>query len=80
MKKKKSFSIMSHLKHTLLQGLVLTFPWSEESNAAAGNSVCIKISNTVHNSMGSLRHESPNVGNKWFCKNLFMHKKQQTGF
>jgi hypothetical protein len=53
---------MSHLKHTLLQGLVLTFPWSEGSNAAAGNSVWIKIPNTVHNNMGSLRHEPPNVG------------------
>jgi len=55
---------MSHLKRTLLQGLVLTFPWSEGSNAAAGNSVWKKILNTVHNSMDShsLHHESPNVG------------------
>ncbi len=53
---------MSNLKHTLLQGLVLIFPWSEGSNAAAGNSVWKKIPNTVHNSIGALRHEPPNVG------------------
>jgi hypothetical protein len=53
---------MSHLKYTLVQGLVLTFPWTKGSNAAAGNSVWKKILNIVHNSMGSLHHESPNVG------------------
>ncbi len=53
---------MSHLKYTLVQGLFLTFPWSKGSNAAAGNSVWKKILNIVHNSMGSLLHESPNVG------------------
>jgi hypothetical protein len=53
---------MIHLKHTLVLGLVLTFPWSEGSNAAAGNSVWIKILNTVHTSIDSLHHESPNVG------------------
>ncbi len=53
---------MSHLKHTLVQGLILTFPLSKGSNAAAGKSVWKKILDTVHNIMGSLHHESPNVG------------------